>query len=439
MPEDSPGDAPGDVPAAGEKKKKKKPKAEDDPAAAEKSPTDKKKKKKPDGADAGKEKKKEDKKPVVTRTPTEAALPKMKKEELVAAIVRERGLQQKAADAAAQLQLQREQHRMAERELRKHKKERSQTAAELDLLMQRTDLEREFLAEAFQNTKEQKEDEFCKEICDLERRLDMDENQWYNQACALREDDIIDTNQYMVKEEDLQCELAEARARAEAALIEANRAKLEQIRRDREEQKQDGQIAELKRELRKHRGLPETDASALRDAAAFMPQRRRSREAPPAGDAGGGRPPLPSPRAAGSPPQPEAQRSPPPPRRRRKPGVEIVAELHAAVFSASKPTPGEREAERARSRNLRTIRVHKNPDNTVGLQFLALRVTGVPPGGPADRAGLKKGMGLVEVDGVRVRSDQQAIRAFQSAPNTFTVVARAEEDRAPARSPSPGL
>ena len=78
------------------------------------------------------------------------------------------------------------------------------------------------------------------------------------------------------------------------------------------------------------------------------------------------------------------------------------------------------------------LRVRKDGAGKVGIKYVGAAVSGVVPGGPGERAGVREGMTLVSLDGVAVENKTDAVReAFGKAPGSFRLEVRpaAEEGK----------
>eukprot|EP01065_Artemidia_motanka_P048706 TRINITY_DN7908_c0_g1_i1.p1 TRINITY_DN7908_c0_g1~~TRINITY_DN7908_c0_g1_i1.p1 ORF type:complete len:377 (+),score=156.50 TRINITY_DN7908_c0_g1_i1:106-1236(+) len=278
--------------------------------------------------------------------PTEAELRILDEEDLKGCIITERQMKQDGDRRRGVLRAKRDGLEADEKLLQRKFREVARELEKLELQMQLLDSERELLQSTHDSTIERSQEDFATRVADAERSQNLNQNKWYMESCALREDDVIAQNKHLVKEEGLLTEYQTAAGRATTAKRKAAEVQLQSIRMRKETDLQEDEFRRMMKQAKEQR--QRVGGAFMAAAQAAVPS---SYPPPPA--------PLPAgpPMSAPAPPPPPPRQPPPaaaavvlppsvvhpppapsPPRisggrQRRKDERGILKDLHRAVFS----------------------------------------------------------------------------------------------------------
>eukprot|EP01060_Flectonema_neradi_P027149 TRINITY_DN36781_c0_g1_i1.p1 TRINITY_DN36781_c0_g1~~TRINITY_DN36781_c0_g1_i1.p1 ORF type:complete len:344 (+),score=90.85 TRINITY_DN36781_c0_g1_i1:58-1089(+) len=212
------------------------------------------------------------------------------------------------------------------------RKRRAEIKAKIDEL----NIEKQYLeveAQVVQKNQEIKlkreEDDFCADILELERHLDNNEVVWYNQACEMRDDDVVNTNEHLLKEERTHLEIEEIRRKLAVELQRLKMLKHAHVRRMKLYDFQEHHLKDLQQQC-ETRGITPAYLSNRRSMQIEDPASLRPPIALGGASVASSDKILPS-RGAGSPGSPRKSRRSSP-KTKRTAGHDIVMDLHKQVF-----------------------------------------------------------------------------------------------------------
>ena len=181
----------------------------------------------PNGDKKKKKKKKQEEEPIIDplddpqeevdnidyykKPPTDAEISRMTNDQIVTEVIEQRKRRDYWIKDATRKKRENNEAKNNFRTVRKRKAEIKAKINELDTEKQYLEVEAQVVSKNQEIKLKREEDDFCADILELERHLDNNEVIWHNQACELRDDDVVNTNEHLLKEERIHLEIEEVR------------------------------------------------------------------------------------------------------------------------------------------------------------------------------------------------------------------------------------